>query len=209
MNAVSDTEDDDLLAAKSRKGDSVALARLYRRHAPALLGYLERCTSSRAEAEDVLQETFLRLFEGRGRYDGRGRFRPWLFTVATHLVLDRTRRDRRHAEILAAAGSDWLPSADVTSDAFLVPRTQQRIDQALADLPPEYALAFHLRVREGFSYAEIAAMSGAPEGTLRSRVHHAVRRIRTALALDAGPDPQPPGPGQERAQNSCHDGEPR
>jgi len=206
---VGDAEDDDLLAARSRKGDGMALARLYQRHAPALLRYLERCAGSRSEAEDILQETFLRLFEGRGRYEGRGRFRSWLFTVATRLVLDRARRARRHADLLESGAAPWSPLEQVPSDAFLPGRTQQRIEHALADLPSDYALAFHLRVREGFSYAEMAAMSGAPEGTLRSRVHHAVRRIRAALAVDGGSEPRAAGPRHDGAENSYHEGESR
>jgi RNA polymerase sigma-70 factor (ECF subfamily) len=59
------------------------LADLYRRHAPALLAYLERMCGGRAEAEDALQETFLRVMKGRGEYREEGRFRAWLFTIAT------------------------------------------------------------------------------------------------------------------------------
>ena len=57
----------------------------------------------------------------------------------------------------------------------------ERIESALADLPASYAMAFHLRIRERFSYREIASMCGEPEGTLRSRIHHTLGRIRKAL----------------------------
>ena len=71
------------------------------------------------------------------------------------------------------------PSADI-----LHRQLNERIDGALADLPPTYTHVFHLRVREGFSYGEIAAISGEPEGTLRSRVHHSLKRIRQVLEQD-------------------------
>jgi RNA polymerase sigma-70 factor (ECF subfamily) len=203
---MDERDEDDLLAHRSRQGDGVALGRLYRRYAPALLRYLERCTGERAEAEDILQETFVRLFEGRGSYEGRGRFRSWLFTVATRLVVDRARRARRHAELLESALAPWSTAPAEPMDAFFTAGTQQRIDAALADLPPEYALAFHLRVQEGFAYAEIAAMCGDPAGTLRSRVHHAVRRLRAALAAPETHSPHASGADPEPGPEPCHDG---
>jgi RNA polymerase sigma factor (sigma-70 family) len=186
--------DDDVLATRCRDGDPAALATLYRRHATPLLAHLVRVLGARAEAEDVLHETFLRLFEGRGTYRGRGRFRAWLFTVATHLAFDRLRRQRRHdalahlaADVLSGASRDPSQEAERRELA-------EHVEAALADLSPEHALAFHLRVREAFTYREIAGMCGAPEGTLRSRVHHALARIRRTLdqrspRADRSPDP--------------------
>lgn len=174
--------DDDVLAMRSRDGDPRALAILYRRHASPLLAYLMRMLGERAEAEDVLQETFLRVFEGRGSYRGTGRFRGWLYTVATRRALDRLRKARRRGTLLevVAADLDRTPSPRPDRDAEQR-ETLRRVESVLADLSPAYALAFHLRVREEYTYAEIASITGEPEGTLRSRVHHALRRIRAAL----------------------------
>jgi RNA polymerase sigma-70 factor (ECF subfamily) len=178
-----DPSRDDELAARARRGDPRSLAVLYRRHAPALLDYLSRIFGERADAEDVLQESFLRLFQGRGSYQGRGRFRAWLFTVATHLARDRLQQTRRRGELVNGAADSLRPSVppDPLED---VARRElvRRVDSALADLPASYSMAVHLRLRESFSYREIAAMTGEPEGTLRSRVHHALKRLRVALA---------------------------
>jgi RNA polymerase sigma-70 factor (ECF subfamily) len=185
-------DDDDLLAARCRSGDPTALAELYRRHAPGLCGYLERRLGHRQEAEDVLHETFLRIFEGRGRYDGRGRFRAWLFTIATRLAVDRARERRRHDELLRAHPEP--DAAGAAPEAALGERILARIESVLADLPEEYAIAFHLRVRDDFAYRDMAAICGDPEGTLRSRVHHAIRRIRDALAREPGAPAAPQRP---------------
>ena len=188
---------DDALAARSREGDPQALALLYRRHAPSLLAYLERVLGGRADAEDILHETFLRVFQGRGRYSGRGRFRGWLYTVATRLAWDRLRRQRRRGELIknvfegtAPAGApDPLRNAEQS-------QILRRVESALGDLPPAYAMAFHLRIREEFTYREMASVTGEPEGTLRSRVHHALKRIR--LVLDEGVrSPEQPSRQQE------------
>jgi RNA polymerase sigma-70 factor (ECF subfamily) len=176
-------DDDDRLAARSRHGDPTALAELYRRHGPRLLAYLERRLGNRPDAEDVLQETFLRIFAGRGRYDGRGRFHAWLFTIATRLAADRMRAGRRQAQLLRAHHDPSDSSAP--AEAALGERARACIERVLADLPEDYAIAFHLRVREDFAYHDMSILCGAPEGTLRSRVHHTLRRIRDALAREA------------------------
>jgi len=183
--------DYDRWAVAAQRGDARALARLYRDLAPALLGYLGRYVPDPADAEDILHDTFVRVFEGRRRYRPSGRFRSWLFTVATRLALDRARA-RRTRYRLEPAVRETLgrhPAEDAT-DRLCYDELRRRVDAALDDLPPAYAAAFHLRVREGFSYAEIASIHDAPEATLRSRVHRALARIRTALEND------PPTPSE-------------
>lgn len=176
-------EDDDQLALRCRDGDAQALATLYRRHASALLEYLERRTGQRHDAEDILQDTFVRIFDGRGRYEGRGRFRSWLFTVATRLAVDRARQRQRRSELASTHYESIPPGAEVP-ERRLPDRTRIRIEMVLSTLPAEYSQAFHLRILAGFTYGEIAAICGDPEGTLRSRVHHTLGRIRDELRQD-------------------------
>jgi len=174
----------DAVVKRCRDGDPRALAMLYRQFAPALLGYLQRLVGECSDAEDLLQEVFLRLLEGRGRYEGRGKFRQWLFTVATNLARDRLKQQQRrgvlNGELFREPGdigsSDSDPIAELLHQELLV-----AIDSTLADLPTAYAEAFHLRVREQFTYNEMAAIGGESAGTLRSRVFHTLKRIRLAL----------------------------
>jgi len=173
--------EDALLAEQSRRGDPRALASLYRQLAPPLLGFLVRRLGDRAEAEDVLHDTFLRLLDDR-RGGGPDHVRPWLFTVAGHLALDRLRRRKRRGELLAAEGAGAGPAGPPDPEGAVEHRElRDRIEAALADLPPTYAAAFHLRVRERLPYREIAHLLGDAEGTLRSRVHHALARVRRSL----------------------------
>jgi len=177
--------DDDALVESSREGDPRALAILYERHAGALFRYLLHRSSDRVIAEDVVQESFLRILERRGRYEGKGRFRSWLFTVGTRLAQDRERTRRRRGEIRDAFPHDLIPRPE--GDPLERVRRHEilaAIDAALADLPVTYAETFQLRICEGFSYREIGEMLGEPEGTLRSRVHHALRRVRAHLASE-------------------------
>lgn len=92
------------------------------------------------------------------------------------------RADRRHEALAAAAlsGMGASPSDDPARAAELRDLVGV-VDSALSDLPPAYAQAFYLRVHEGWSYRDLASLSGEPEGTLRSRVHHALARIQRIL----------------------------
>jgi RNA polymerase sigma-70 factor (ECF subfamily) len=186
---VIDPQEADRLALLARQGDAPALARLYREFAPAVLAYLRRATGELSASEDLLHDVFLHLMQGRGGYSGRGRFRQWLFALAVNAARDQARRLRsqnRLAERLAQAQAPapaHAPSADV---AVADRETVRQIEAMLADLPAEYAAAFHLRVREEFTYREMAEMTGDPEGTLRSRVHHTLKRLRARLAVPTG-----------------------
>ena len=175
---------DDELARRSRDGDPHALTALYGRYAGILLGYLERLLPDRDEAEDVLQETFLRLFEGRGRFEGQGRFRSWIFTIATRLAHDRLRTRKRRGVLTETYPLDLRPSGcgHQPDQSIRSRELHDAVDAALADLPESYAATFHLRIREEMSYPEIAEITGEPEGTLRSRVHHALKRVRAGLS---------------------------
>jgi RNA polymerase sigma-70 factor (ECF subfamily) len=190
-------EEEDALARRSRAGDPVALAVLYRRLAPALVDLLERTLRDRHAAEDVLHETFLRVFQGRGRYDGRGRFRAWLFTIAMRIARDRLRRRRRH-ERLRESVADVLPPPAAEDPATAAGRRDllERVESVVADLPEDYAVTFHLRIREEMTYAEISNVLGDPEGTLRSRVHHVLHRVRRTLRAAESPTRVDPKRGE-------------
>ena len=89
------------------------------------------------------------------------------------------------------------PSAPPDPDRHVEHReVRAAVESVLADLPPDYALTFHLRVRQEFSYAEIAEMRGESPGTLRSRVHHTLKRVRQLLTGAPGP-----GPGAARKED--------
>lgn len=185
-----DAREADELAGRARCGDPLALTRLYEEYAPSLLAYVVRLTGDRAAAEDVIHETFLHLIAKRGRFEAKGRFRQWLFVVAANEARTRRRQglrfqdlDSEHAgdaAMTTAAAATASPESDLAHRECLA-----LIEQVLAQLPRGYAEAFHLRVREGFGYREMADITGEPEGTLRSRVHHAMARLRAKL-VDSG-----------------------
>ena len=150
---------------------SAQLEELYRTHGPHLLRYLQRLAANQALAEDLLQETFIQALRHKKRLDRVSSPRAWLFAVARNLCMTAHRRAKPHA-----------PLPDQMADE--VAEEDQRLDpmrQAIGQLPPLQREALELRLRDELSYAEIANVLNVPLGTIRSRLHDAIRRLREKL----------------------------
>ena len=132
----------------------------YRRHGGALLGYLRRLSRDGALAEEHLQETFERALHSPRRVPA-AELRPWLYRIATNLVVDSARRRKRLA-FVPFTGRETAVTLDLEG-AELVRRALQRI-------PTDQATALVLRLHEGFSRAEICAIVGVTDEALKSRL---------------------------------------
>ncbi|HOA73577.1 MAG TPA: sigma-70 family RNA polymerase sigma factor [Phycisphaerae bacterium] len=148
---------------------------LYQAYGPALLVYLRRLAGRRELAEDLLQETFVQALRGVDRLDEVVSPRAWLFTIARNVGISALRRRRP-----VAALAEDVPAAEV---AGADPRLE-RMAQAIDKLPDKLRETLELRLRHELSYEEIAAVLSIPVGTVRSRLHHAVRQLRDELAKD-------------------------
>lgn len=148
---------------------------LYRAHGPALLRYLRRMAGSAAGAEDLLHETFVQALRHTDRLSEAVSPRAWLFTVARNLGITALRRQRR-----VTALSEDVPVAEAEPED---PR-REAVRQAILALPDAQREALELRLRHELSYEEIAAITGVPIGTVRSRLHHAVRRLRETVGRE-------------------------
>jgi RNA polymerase sigma-70 factor (ECF subfamily) len=172
------------------RGDESAFARVYDRYGPILLGLLLRILRSRPEAEDVLQEVFLQVWQRAGSFDaGRGRAFTWLVTLARSRAIDRLRAvDSR--ERAAQRSADGAPPA-----AAQVPGAEEEASQAeraeavraaLAELPEEQRQVLVLAYLEGMSQSEIAAAKGQPLGTVKTRTRTGLRRLSESLRTRLG-----------------------
>ena len=178
---------DDALFERYRKGDAAAFEQLLARHQSALFGFLVRMAGSRALAEDLFQETWLRVVRESRRYRSEQKFSRWLFTIANRLAIDELRRRKRWntvsvdddeaAVTLQARGPS---AADETEQR----RTLSRIEAAVATLQPSLRQVFLLREHGGVSFKEIAAMTGAPLGTVLWRMSAALKHLRKELEAD-------------------------
>jgi RNA polymerase sigma-70 factor (ECF subfamily) len=182
------TDPDVRLMLACRDGDEAALAELYRRWAPRLLRYLERIVKEPAVAEELLQDTFLRVLDARERYAPEARFSTWLFHIARNLAcneLARSRSRRPHLSADAAGDrEDGLPRLVLVADAPRPDavadgrREHEKLARAFATLPERQQSALWLAVVEGQSYDEIASGLGTSVQSVKNLVH----RARAALA---------------------------
>jgi RNA polymerase sigma factor (sigma-70 family) len=161
-------------------GDLGAFDALHDRHARTLLGFIKRMLSDAHEAEDVLNETFLTLVRQRDAAAKAESLRAWLFTVARNQCLNRLRSQRRGARAIDAARDQEEPSVS-PEQALEQKITADKLRAAIERLPEPMAALYHLRAR-GLAYDEIAAVLQVPVGTVKSRVHELVRRLREEIA---------------------------
>jgi RNA polymerase sigma-70 factor (ECF subfamily) len=177
--------DGDLVRATAR-GDQLALAELYDRYRLILFGLLMRILHDRAEAEDVLQETFLQVWRRANHFDKeRGRAFTWLVTIARSRALDRLRAAGSRGRLAIEAAA--LPREDVGDAAADAMRSEEgrTVRAALAELPDEQRRALLLAYFEGLTQAEIAARLGDPLGTVKTRMRAGMIRLRQLLRDEA------------------------
>jgi RNA polymerase sigma factor (sigma-70 family) len=151
----------------------VQIETLYQSHAPALLRYLQRNFGSCAAAEDLLHETFLKLLARKDADKITVSPRAFLFGIARHVGLTAVRRAKRARTQTIGEVAD---KAAMENDSTL-----QQMQAAIGKLPEQIRETLELRLREELSYDEIAAVLEIPVGTVRSRLHTALRLLRDEM----------------------------
>jgi RNA polymerase sigma-70 factor (ECF subfamily) len=167
------------LARRAKAGDRDAFGLLVDRHAPmvrrltrAVLGQLE-------DAEDAAQDAFLHAWTALDRFDSNASLGPWLARIAMNAARDLRRRRRvRTTEAIPESQAATTRPPDSEAERALL---RTRLTEALRELPERQRAAVVLFEVEGYSHAEVGAMLGIPEGTARSDVFHARRKLRTLL----------------------------
>jgi RNA polymerase sigma-70 factor (ECF subfamily) len=175
--------EDDVLVARAQAGDRGAFEELVRRHADGLFAVVVRLSRDRQEAEEAVQETFLRAWRGIGGFKGRARFFTWLYRIG---VNEAHRRARRRPSAGAVTSLDEHP----VQPRDLAPGPARRaehgelraaLERAIRDLDPNYRLPLILRDVEGLSTAEAAAIMELGEAAFKSRLHRARMAVRAAV----------------------------
>jgi len=163
------------LISRVARGQNAALGELYDRHAGLLLAVLRRVLGDEPEAEDVLHEVFLEVWQHAADYDeSRGSVRAWLVMRARSRGLDRLRALSR----LRASSAD---PASLEDAAIAPPNDALSVRRALSNLPPELRTLLELGYFEGLSSSEIAAHQRLAVGTVKSRVARALAELREVL----------------------------
>ena len=178
-------ESDERLMLRFRGGDARAFEVLVSRHRTPVYSFLVRLTGDRARAEDLCQDAFLRVVKASATWEERATFKTWLFTIARNLASDEARRNvfRRTDDLDAPGGAAATePSGDPAPDrAAASAELRPKLEAALAALPAEQREVFLLREHAGLRFPEIAAVTGTPENTVKSRMRYALEGLRQRL----------------------------
>jgi len=181
-------------------------------HLEALYGFALRLTRNTSDAEDLVQEAFLRAYRFRGSYAPGTNMRAWMFKILSNLFINRYRRSSRESSALDGVEGDAIAEAALSRDSVRLLRDPEahfeaglfgeHVTRALESLPPDFRAVVMLSDIEEFSYKEIAEIMGCPIGTVMSRLHRARRLLQKQLvdyatetgALPAGERAEPAAP---------------
>ena len=178
------------IARGLRKRDPDLLTRLIEQYQHRLFRYLLHLCGERQLAEDLFQETWLRVLERGGTYDGESRFSTWLFSLARHLVIDTYRRRRPLSldSLSEPEEGEPLQVADERPTPFeqaLSAEERNQVTACLAVLPPAYREVLVLRFQEELSLEEIAEVAAIPLSTVKSRLYRAMEHLGKKLENQA------------------------
>ncbi|MFQ5853317.1 MAG: RNA polymerase sigma factor [Candidatus Binatia bacterium] len=192
---------DERLMLAYRDGDEGAFTELFNRYKVRIFNYFLRHITDRATAEDLLQSTFLKVHRSRKSYQPLAAFSTWIFTIASNLLRDATRIERRRADIveleevrekIAAGSGPW----EVVHRYVKNPESEygameitQHIRQAVQSLPPDQRAVILLAKYEGFKYEEIADILNTTAGAVKVKAHRAMKTLEKVLKDRLGVPP--------------------
>ncbi len=185
-------ESDESLVARFQKGERAAFATLVRRHQGALYHFAFRQLRNGPAAEDVVQETFVRVVQNVADFKNEARFTTWVYTITRNLCIDqlRKRAHRKHPSLDEPRGDEGDGRtlgelvADKKSDTERSAGSaemKEHIARAVAKLPDDQREVFLMREVANLPFKEIAEITGVPENTVKSRMRYALERLQEAL----------------------------
>ncbi|MEP6695165.1 MAG: sigma-70 family RNA polymerase sigma factor [Chloroflexota bacterium] len=180
--------DDEQLIVRVARQDAKALGDLYDRHGRLVFGVLTRMLGSPESAEEVTQDAFHAVWQRASTYRAeRGAVRAWVVAIARNKAIDwmRTKGKRAARELELDAGAELVGASQPDEEALTAIR-DERVRAVVAELPGEQRAVLELAYWGGLSQSEIAAHTGVPLGTVKSRVRMAMVKLRDRLAQEGG-----------------------
>ena len=162
-------------------GDEAALGALMERWERPLKSFIGRIVFNGSEAEDLAQETFVRVWQQRGKFRADAAFRPWMFSIALNLARNRLRWWRRRPTVSLQEWSETEDGGRRTENGLEIAERATAVRDAVAALPLELRESLVLFEYEQMSYAEIAAAVGATAKAVETRIYRAREKLRAVL----------------------------
>lgn len=179
MEKELEKQSDYRLIERIKNGDMVAFNQIVEKYRNRLMSVIFRMIQSSEEAEDIVQETFLRVYQHRNSFDFRHCFSTWLYTIALNLARNELRKRKRFKffDIFDMQGKE----AEIAVEMKLPSNLPQALERAMENLPEKYKTAFLLRDVQELPYEEVAQIMNIPLGTVKSRVNRARAILREKL----------------------------
>jgi len=184
--------DDSELVARFIEGESFRFNELVQRYSPRLLNFIYRVIGDRERAEDLVQETFIRVYRHIRRFDQKKKFSTWVYTIASNLAKNELRnRTRNPLVFFQNLVKEWeddrrpIEFADMSSrpdDLFRKRYLREMVGKAVEQLPEHHRIVFVLRETEGKSYEEISEITKCTLGTVTSRLNRARNNFANIIA---------------------------
>lgn len=173
---------DDALMQRVREGDDDAFGEIVDRYKDSLVNYLTHLVRSRDRAEEIAQDAFVRLYRNADKYREQERLGPYLFRIATNLVVTEARREKRWTLLLPRLHASTRQSEPAPDTTLLTDEIQRQVHAALEKLPLKYRAPLVLFEIEEWSYDDIAKSMDVAVGTVKSRISRARDLLRRHLA---------------------------
>ena len=210
LRSIFDVSDEQAMWRVQQAGDEGAFAVLVRRWEGSIRRLCERMTGDVHAAEDLAQETFVRVFARRKEYQASGKFSTWLWRIALNLCYDELRRRQRREEtIFSEEGGERLAAlqaftaSDAAPDRSLADRERSgMVQRVLDELPEIYRAVLVLRHYEDLKFREIAEVLGVPEGTVKSRMAEALTQFGRLLEPKLGGKRKAASAGENQLKES-------
>ncbi len=173
-------------------GEQRAFGELVRRYDSRLLNFVYRTVGDRERAQDLVQETFVRVYRHLERFDQSKKFSTWIYTIASNLAKNELRNRSRNPLVLFQAIKqnwdadhrplEWEDTQYKPDDLFRKRHLKEKVDEAVAQLPEHHRIVFVLRELEGKTYEEISDITGVNLGTVKSRLNRARNNFAQIIA---------------------------
>ncbi|MTI67285.1 MAG: RNA polymerase sigma factor SigY [Firmicutes bacterium] len=165
---------EEILIKLSKRGDKKALEKLLQMNYSIVKGYLIKMTLNEEVADDITQETMLKAILNIKKYKPKAKFSTWLITIATNTYKDQLRKDKR---LVYKEDKDLVDDIDVEK-SILIKSEFEEIKEILKEFSYEKRMPFILKHYYDYSYKEIAEIMNCPVGTVRSRLHYCIKKIK-------------------------------
>jgi RNA polymerase sigma-70 factor (ECF subfamily) len=182
-----DNQTDEQLIFSFQEGDNTAYDEIVRRYKDRLTNFIFRYVGSYDECEDIVQDTFIKVYVSKHLYKEIAKFSTWIYTIAINLAKTKIIKKQKYKIFSLSSNEEEEKDFDIPDDAFL-PDTNanakfqnEYIQKALNSIPENYRKLVILRDIDDFSYEEIADMTGLPMGTVKSRINRGREKLQVLL----------------------------